>query len=192
MSRRIYLASSWRNEQQPDVLAALRAQGHEVYDFRNPPSRTDFRWRQVTPQSPPWSATRTREVLAHPIAQAGFKSDFDAMKWADTVVMAQPCGRSAALELGWAAGAGKHTVALLADHQEPELMLLCADRLCASLEELLAFLAPPLRSLVSAVEVADASSSWLVTLECGHKTATRERRVTYACRACATQPGEAR
>lgn len=142
MKRRIYVASSWRNEQQPAVVERLRAAGHEVYDFRNPAGRTGFGWRQVTDEQPPWSAERTREVLALPISQAGFDSDFDAMRWADTFVMLQPCGRSAALELGWACGAGKKTLVLLADGQEPELMLKCAEHLCTSLEEVLALLEP--------------------------------------------------
>jgi hypothetical protein len=33
---KIYVASSWRNGQQQDVVARLRAAGHEVYDFRAP------------------------------------------------------------------------------------------------------------------------------------------------------------
>jgi len=33
---KIYLASSWRNQYQADVLAALRVSGAEVYDFKNP------------------------------------------------------------------------------------------------------------------------------------------------------------
>ena len=33
---KIYVASSWRNAQQPAVVARLREAGHEVYDFRNP------------------------------------------------------------------------------------------------------------------------------------------------------------
>lgn len=137
---KVYVASSWRNEQQQAVVAALRSAGHEVYDFKNPPGGTGFGWRKVTDEPLPWSAERTREVLSHPIAQAGFDSDFDAMKWCDAIVMVQPCGRSAALELGWGAGAGKLTIVLLADQQEPELMLKCADRLCTSLDEVLAFL----------------------------------------------------
>lgn len=133
--RRIYVASSWRTPQQPAVVERLRAEGHEVYDFRNPAGRTGFGWRQATDEPPPWSAERTREVLALPISQAGFDSDFDAMKWADTLVMLQPSGRSAALELGWACGARKLTMVLLADGQEPELMLKCARCLCTSLDE---------------------------------------------------------
>ena len=33
---RIYVASSWRNPYYPDVVEALWASGHEVYDFRGP------------------------------------------------------------------------------------------------------------------------------------------------------------
>ncbi len=137
---KIYVASSWRNEHQPAVVAALREAGHEVYDFKNPPQGTGFGWRKVTDEPVPWSAERTREVLTHPIAQAGFDSDFDAMNWSDAIVMVQPCGRSAALELGWGVGARKVTVVLLADAQEPELMLKCADHLALSLEEVLDYL----------------------------------------------------
>jgi hypothetical protein len=143
---RIYLASSWRNEFQPSVLAALRAAGHEVYDFRNPkPGNVGFSWKQCTTTPPPWSAVETIGVLAGDIAQAWLKLDFDAMKWADTVVMLQPCGRSAALELGWAIGAGKHTLVLMDDGQEPELMIRLADHLAANLDELLVQIAelPP-------------------------------------------------
>jgi DNA (cytosine-5)-methyltransferase 1 len=45
---KIYVASSWRNEQQPEVVKALRDAGHEVYDFRNP-SETDkgFAWSDI-------------------------------------------------------------------------------------------------------------------------------------------------
>ena len=38
MKRKIYVASSWRNEYYPEVVRQLREAGHEVYDFRNPPS----------------------------------------------------------------------------------------------------------------------------------------------------------
>ena len=38
MKHKIYVASSWRNEYYPEVVEKLREAGHEVYDFRNPPS----------------------------------------------------------------------------------------------------------------------------------------------------------
>lgn len=34
---KIYVASSWRNVFQQDVVGILRDLGHEVYDFKNPP-----------------------------------------------------------------------------------------------------------------------------------------------------------
>jgi hypothetical protein len=63
----------------------------------------------------------------------------DALRECDACVMVQPCGRSAALELGWAAGAGKATLVLLAD-VEPELMLKMADYFCVGIEEVIATL----------------------------------------------------
>ena len=134
-------ASSWRCARQPDVVKALREAGHEVYDFKNPaPGKSGFGWKKVTPNPPPWSAEETREVLAHPIAAQGFAHDIGAMRWCDSLVMVQPCGRSAALELGWGVAAGKVTAVLLDDGQEPELMLKVADKLAVSLDEIVSFL----------------------------------------------------
>lgn len=48
---RIYVASSWRNERQPEVVARLRAEGHEVYDFRRPNGQQDgFHWSEIDPE----------------------------------------------------------------------------------------------------------------------------------------------
>lgn len=138
---KVYLASSWRNEAQPAVVEALRKAGHEVYDFRNPaPGNTGFAWSSLDPDWQTWDAVDQINALAHPIACAGFALDFDAMKWADVCVMLQPCGRSAALELGWCAGAGKTTIVVFADGQEPELMLSLAQWHVASLDSLVSVL----------------------------------------------------
>lgn len=139
---KIYVASSWKNEQQPQVVEILRRHGHEVYDFRNPaPGNHGFGWKQCVTSPPPWSAYMTRMVLEHPVAEEGFRFDFGAMRWADAIVMLQPCGRSASLEAGWGAGAGKLTIALLTDGQEPELMLKMCDHICISLDEVVGILA---------------------------------------------------
>jgi nucleoside 2-deoxyribosyltransferase len=66
--------------------------------------------------------------------EQGFQYDMSALRECDAVVMVQPCGRSAALELGWACGSGKATIVLLAEG-EPELMLKMADHFCLSVEE---------------------------------------------------------
>lgn len=79
-------------------------------------------------------------MVAHPRAGEGFEADFAAMKRADTFVMVLPCGKSAHLELGWAAGAGKRTAILLEDPVEPELMYLCADYLARNVIDLLGWL----------------------------------------------------
>ena len=74
---RIYLASSWRNPHQPAVLSALRAAGHEVYDFRNPaPGNEGFSWADIEPTWQSWDAARFREALRHPIANEGFDCDW--------------------------------------------------------------------------------------------------------------------
>lgn len=134
--RRIYLASSWRNEDQPAVVKALRAVGHEVYDFRNPTEGDiGFSWNEIDPEWQDWSPELFRAGLNHPVAQQGFNRDFEAMLWADTFVLLMLCGRSAHLEAGWAIGRGKPTAILLADG-EPELMYLMADRICVTRDEL--------------------------------------------------------
>lgn len=139
---RIYLASSWRNPRQPAILSNLRSAGHEVYDFRNPkPGNTGFDWRDVDPLWRQWDARAYVRGLEHPVAREGLRLDFEAMKWASAFVMVQPCGRSAALELGWAIGAGKPTAVLLDDESEPELMLRLAHVLTPSLGEVLDWLA---------------------------------------------------
>mgnify|MGYP005810241415 CR=1 FL=1 len=140
---KIYLASSWRNENQPAVVELLREAGHEVYDFRNPPGGipNGFRWSEIDPDWEAWSAKAYREKLQTPLAQRGFNSDFEGMKWADVGVLLLPCGRSAHLELGWMAGAGKRTIILTRDGQEPELMALLAGEICVSIAELLTSLA---------------------------------------------------
>lgn len=121
---KIYVASSWRNERQPSVVLQLRQAGHEVYDFRHPaPGNEGFAWSAIDPDWQRWSAGDLIAALNHPVAVEGFRFDFEAMKWADAFVLVHPCGRSAHLEAGWAAGAGKPVFVLLEEHGEPELML---------------------------------------------------------------------
>lgn len=136
MKRRVYVASSWRNPHQPGVVAALREDGHDVYDFRNPrPGDQGFSWSEIDRGWEDWTPLGFRSALEHPIAQQGFDSDFGAMRWADTFVLVLPSGRSSHLELGWATGRGKRTAVMLAEG-EPELMYLMADRLVIGLTEL--------------------------------------------------------
>lgn len=139
--RKIYVASSWRNANQVNVVKDLRLDGHEVYDFKNPrPGNQGFAWKQIDPKWEGWDPEAYRKCLDHPIAKAGFASDFNAMKWADTFVLVLPCGRSAHLELGWACGQGKQTLILL-DRMEPELMAKMVDHICINMDEVREILA---------------------------------------------------
>ncbi|RWN78057.1 MAG: hypothetical protein EOS02_09865 [Mesorhizobium sp.] len=133
--RRIYLASSWRNPHQPWLVQLLRNEGHDVYDFRNPPHSTGFSWPEIGLELPCSADEYRTALLTHPRAAQGFNADFAAMRWADVGLLVLPCGRSAHLELGWMAGAGKRTLILTQDNEEPELMALLADTICISVNE---------------------------------------------------------
>ena len=56
------------------------------------------------------------------------------------VLAVQPFGVSTALELGWAVGAGKHTILLLSEPVHPELMVKRADHICTTFQEVLEIL----------------------------------------------------
>jgi len=136
--RRIYLASSWRNPAQPELVGWLRAWGHEVYDFRNPPNGVaGFAWSEIDPDWKNWTAEAyIRNLTTHPIAARGYVTDFRGMEWADTCVLLLPCGRSAHLEAGWFAGRGKRLVILTRNGEEPELMALMANHIVSDLDGL--------------------------------------------------------
>ncbi len=144
--RRIYLASSWRNTYQPQVLASLRDSGHQVYDFRNPSEGYDnptgvsegFHWSWLDPNWQEWDPGSYRaSVLGHPVAELGFQSDWQAMQWADTGVLLLPSGRSAHIEAGYFTGAGKELHVLIMELPEPELMYRMATGIHIRVPELL-------------------------------------------------------
>lgn len=127
------------------MVATLRAAGHEVYDFRQPKEgRNGFAWADIDPEWQRWSVDAFRAVLDHPIAQAGFELDRDALNRADTGVLVMPCGRPAHLELGYLAGQGKPCAVLACDPMEPELMVkLASGGVLTSLDELLQWIGVP-------------------------------------------------
>lgn len=136
--RRIYLASSWRNPFQPQAVDMLRAAGHEVYDFRNPaPGNQGFAWSEIDENWQSWPPNLFIAGLQHPLAQRGYRLNKDALDWCDSCVLLLPCGRSAHLELGYAIGRGKQSLAVLAAGAEPELMYLLADKVVSDLSLLL-------------------------------------------------------
>jgi hypothetical protein len=139
---RLYVASSWRNKYQPEVVTALRGAGHEVYDVRHPaPGNDGFAWSAIDPEWKKWTTAQYREALRHPVAQDGFLCDLNGMASADGCVLVLPCGRSAHLEAGWFMGAGRPVWTLIPEPVEPELMYLLGGldpgHLCLTVPELL-------------------------------------------------------
>lgn len=135
---KIYVASSWRNHHQPRIVAMLKRWGHDVYDFRNPTKmNAGFHWSEIAGNWETWSAKEFQSALDHEIADRGFAFDKEALDWCDACVLVLPSGRSAHLEVGYAAGSGKKTVALLIGHNEPELMYKLLDAVVCDEAELL-------------------------------------------------------
>lgn len=143
--RKIYLASSWRNGYQRQVLAALREDDHEVYDFRNPaPGQKGFAWSAIDPDWQSWDAQQYRAALDHAIAIEGYGFDKRALDWCDTCVCLLPCGKSAHLEAGYVAGQGKEVFFLLyGPKPEPELMYKLGHGVFEGILQLLNRLAQP-------------------------------------------------
>ena len=78
---KVYVASSWRNPYQPEVVARLREAGHDVYDFRNPEENPGgFHWADIDEKWLEWTAREYIDHLDHPIAEKGFSADFRAME----------------------------------------------------------------------------------------------------------------
>lgn len=129
---KIYVASSWRNLAQPDVVARLRKEGHKVYDFRDP--KFGFSWSDIDPNWKYWPKDKYVESLDHHLAVKGFGQDLEYMQWADICVLVLPCGKSAHTEAGWFAGKGKPVLVLLDEAPEPELMYKIFDHICVDFD----------------------------------------------------------
>ncbi|HYF94436.1 MAG TPA: hypothetical protein VD969_19630 [Symbiobacteriaceae bacterium] len=159
---KVYVASSWRNTTQPEVVAALRAAGHEVYDFRHPaPGNEGFHWSEIDPEWKGWTPEDFIELLGHPVAERGFGFDMAALDGADATVCVLPCGRSVHLEAGYTAGQGKPVIFLLQGQLEPELMykmgrwcVTTIEGAVVALAEIEAMWAPASPSYVSGVDMA--------------------------------------
>ena len=137
---KIYVASSWLNEYQPEVVLSLRCAGHQVYDFKNPPSRKGFLWSDVDLNWENWTVEDFVQGLEHPNAVAGFESDFNAMKESDVCVLVLPCGRSANAEAGWMKGAGKKVFVLQPVMMLPELMYKMFDGIYTDIDDIIELL----------------------------------------------------
>ncbi|MBW2673362.1 MAG: hypothetical protein JRD89_08125 [Deltaproteobacteria bacterium] len=103
---KIYIATSWKNEECALVMAQLlRQDGHEVDCFCDTSTgRYCFRWADHFNKI---EDANVFSFLALPEAKRAFEEDKKWIDWCDAVVMIYPCGNSAHLEGGYAKGLGK-------------------------------------------------------------------------------------
>ncbi len=142
MKHTIYVASSWRNMHQVQLVGMLNLHDFEVYDFKSPYGEMGFQWSNVDKLWKEWTMPEFKRALYSVEAQFGFNRDFDAMKSADICILCLPCGRSAHLEAGWMKAAGKKLIIFIPEGVsiEPELMYGMADKIALTYDELFYYL----------------------------------------------------
>jgi chitinase len=114
MPRKIYVASSWRNEHYPSVIRVLRSYGHKVYDFRNPTEdEKGFSWKQIGLENTKDHIEYINKIN-HPIAN--YKFNMNALNECDTCLLLLPCGKDAHLEAGYAVGMCKEVIVFLSKY----------------------------------------------------------------------------
>ncbi len=121
--KKIYVASSWSNELQPMIVELLRTLQYEVYDFRENPAFDE----SVRPDE---HAEIPEEAL-----QRAFEKDMFELDECDAVVLVNPCGISAHMELAYAIGSRKPGFVLY-QPTRPELMTRMAYQPCPNTKEL--------------------------------------------------------
>lgn len=140
MSKRIYVCSSWGNQSYDDLVKLLRLAGHDVHDWRAPPSGDPgFAWQEIDPDFVRGKSVDTatyRNWLLHPAAVRGFKNDRDGMMWAQVGILLLPAGRSAHTEAGYMRGYGTPVFVLRPDDQEPDLMYKLFNGVTSDVREL--------------------------------------------------------
>jgi|SRR5262245_12766921 len=141
---RLYVASSWKNEDYYQVLSHLISVGHTVWDWREPPNGDPgFSWKQSNPDWKPGDKVTTAELRAlldTEAAKRGFANDMRGMIEADTGILLLPCGRSAHVEAGLMRGWSKPVYVLRQYPDEPDLLYRAFTAICGSVEELLTHL----------------------------------------------------
>jgi hypothetical protein len=143
---KIYLASSWKNHQIVRNLANLIRKGLpddvECDDFTDPSQgRFVFSWTEITEDELKLNA---KNFLEDERTQKVFKEDVSRIDWADVLIMILPCGKSAHMELGYAAGKGDKEIIVFApggfESGEWEVMYGFAQLLTDNLSELFGYL----------------------------------------------------
>lgn len=133
---KIYLIGSLRGPKVLEVAAALRAEGHLVFDdwYAAGPEADDY-WQKYEMNK----GHDYRQALEGYAANHVYNYDKSHLDRNEMAVLVLPAGKSGHLELGYMIGSGKPGYILLED-QHPErwdVMYRFAKKVCFSLNELL-------------------------------------------------------
>lgn len=94
-----------------ELALILKDHGHEVDAFCDEQNRISFNWSEILEimktENIDVSKTDAIDMMQHWRVQKAFREDKKMIDWADAVIMLMPCGRSAHLEAGYAAGSSK-------------------------------------------------------------------------------------
>jgi len=106
---KVYIASSWKNADAVRALSKrLTDRGFEVYDFTDGDKHFAFNVMDVERfTGKDRSEVDWLDFNTCPETIRAFNVDRAGLDWADVVLMLLPCGRSAHMEAGYAAGRGK-------------------------------------------------------------------------------------
>ena len=110
---RIYVTAAPSNPARPAVVSYLRELGVAVYDASDLDSGGRTWGARQAVLGWPRGPVEYRRQLLEPLATRCYSQDIGALRAADACLMIHPADTSSALELGWAAGGGKPSAALL-------------------------------------------------------------------------------
>jgi len=139
---KIYIASSWKNENFIFRLAQLfRSWGHKVDAFVDGSAgRYIFDWREIVENK---ELLNAKSFLEDPRTKKAFKEDRKWLDWCDCCLLLLPAGKSSHLEAGYAKGRGKRLVVFAFRGFKPgefDVMYGLADLLTEDIDEVRRFL----------------------------------------------------
>lgn len=118
MGERIYPASSWKNRDRVRALStALRAEGHEVFDFTDKPDT--FAGMRCAAEIPPERFPELFDPEKHvyrtylttpPEWRRAVEDNRRAIEWCETVVLMLPCGMDAHADAFYGLGLGRRLI----------------------------------------------------------------------------------
>lgn len=126
MSKKIYVASSWKNPYYEGIVAILTGAKFQVYDFKDP--ETAFSWNQIQPPA----------IYDHPLVKKAHEADKAALDACEILIIVLPSGKSSHWEAGYAKGQGKKVIIYAPEtRHEAETVYLYADDIITNITDLL-------------------------------------------------------